>query len=278
ESLKQLVLRLEQSNAKLWTEIAAIRQELRNASAGPGKDVPEINPPAESDVKELLVLKIKKESEGRISMVSFRKFNGHDAIVNGLRVYTFEYEAVIQFLEARRWRAFDFGGAWNGSFYTIGEPRDALQGVLSEFGTSPKMTKGQRKTVGYQLPFELTEKGWRSQEGLILPATVKSKDAPAPTATAAASPTRPDPPKSRESSKSTVEVRFSNETFSLLDVYFDDSSEAEKIKGQQVLKKKFEENSQHTFKSVGPRGAFQKSFKVQGGMRAIRIENTDFKK
>ena len=286
ESLKQTVLRLEQSNAKLWIEIGAIRQELRNASAGSGKDVPEINPPTESDVKELLALKIEKESEGRISLVSFRKANGQDTMVNGVRLYTFEYEAEIQFREARRWQAFDFGGGWNGNFHTIGEPKDALQGILSEFATSPKMAKGQRKTIGYRLPFDLTEKGWRSQEGLILPATVKSKDAPAPTAaelasaaaSATPSPARPDSPKPPASSKATVEVRFSNETFSLLDGYFDGSSEAEKIKGQQILKKNFEEDSQHTFKFVGPRGTFQKTFKAQAGMRAIRIENADFKK
>lgn len=286
ESLKQTVLRLEQSNAKLWTEITAIRQDLRNASAGSGKDVPEINPPAESDVKELLALKIEKESEGRISLVSFRKANGQDTTVNGVRLYTFEYEAVIQFREARRWQAFDFGGAWNGSFYTIGEPKDALQGILTEFATSPKMPKGQRKTIGFQLPFDLTEKGWRSREGLILPATVKSKDAPAPTAAETASaaaaatpsPARPDSPKPPASSKATVEVRFSNETFSLLDGYFDGSSDGEKLKGQQILKKNFEEDSQHTFKFVGPRGTYQKTFKVQGGMRAIRIENADFQK
>lgn len=287
ESLKQTVLRLEQSNTKLWTEIGAIRQDLRNASAGPGKDVPEINPPAESDVKELLALKIEKESERRISLVSFRKANGQDTTVNGIRVYTFEYEAEIQFREARRWQAFAFGGAWNGSFYTINpEPENQFQAIQPDFATSPKMAKGQRKTIGYQLPFDLTEKGWRSREGLILPATVKSKDAPTPTAAEAASaaasatpsPARHDPPKPRDSSKATVEVRFSNETFSSLDAYFDGSSTGESLKYQQVLKKDFEEGSQHTFKFVGPRGTFQKTFKVQGGMRAIRIENVDFKK
>lgn len=245
ESLKQAVLRLEQSNAKLWTEIGASRQELRNASAGPGKHVPEINPPTESDVKELLALRIEKESEGRISLVSFHKSNGQDTTVNGVRNYAFEYEAEIQFREARRWQSFDFGGAWNGTFHTIGEPKDTLQGTLSEFATNPKMAKGQRKIIGYRLPFDLTEKGWRSREGLILPATVKSKDAPAPTAaelasaaaSATPSPARPDSPKPPASSKATVEVRFSNENFRPLECFFDGSSTAETLKYQQTLKR-----------------------------------------
>src|ERR1017187_1757987 len=68
-------------------------------------------PPSASDGRKAIEDLIRQQSESRIRLVQFQMTNGQIADVVGVKVYTLEYEAEIEFLEACKWNIRTFAGA-----------------------------------------------------------------------------------------------------------------------------------------------------------------------
>ncbi|MGA2660527.1 MAG: hypothetical protein ABSH34_23755 [Verrucomicrobiota bacterium] len=66
--------------------------------------------PSVSDGEQPIEQRIKNECVGRIKLVQFHKTNGQSAEVNAVKVYTPEYDAEVEFLEACKWNIMVSGG------------------------------------------------------------------------------------------------------------------------------------------------------------------------
>ncbi|CAN5257581.1 hypothetical protein BH10ACI1_BH10ACI1_25550 [soil metagenome] len=102
--------------------------------------------PSNSDGFKLVESQIKKESGGRIKLVSFNKTNGVDRDMKGTKMYELDYTAEIEFLENCTWEFKSFS-----MFCAL---------PVTELGWT-RVSKGQRTKVNRILMFEMTEKGWR---------------------------------------------------------------------------------------------------------------------
>ena len=110
---------------------------------------------------------IKKDSEGRIRLVQFRKTNGQLAEVMGMKAYILEYEAEVEFLEACKWNIRTFAGAImddQASFRTTKSTKRAGNELakFTELVTNPgtEVSKGQKFKLVGAIQFEQKEKGW----------------------------------------------------------------------------------------------------------------------
>lgn len=122
--------------------------------------------PSEDDGKNVVLSKINAQSQGRIGLVSFKKTNGQDREVQGVKVYLMSFEANITFTEDCMWGEVH-GSQWRGKFLTEpGIPR----GVMASFDNMDKRPgkRGSQTLVKGTVIFQKTEQGWQggiSQEG-----------------------------------------------------------------------------------------------------------------
>ena len=107
--------------------------------------------PSESDAQAVL----ESEGKGLIKLVSFSKTNAILSEVQGVKVYTLEYEATIEFLEDCWWRGPRMGFSW----LSKREPR-----MISLYN---RARAGQRELITGEMEFKKTEKGWRGEDGRI---------------------------------------------------------------------------------------------------------------
>ena len=108
--------------------------------------------PSESDAKKILESKIAKESGGLIKLVSFTKTNAILSEVQGVKVYTLEYEATIEFLEGRWW------------LFTQGFRVSRRESATF---ASARFRAGERRSITGEMEFKKTERGWRGEDGRI---------------------------------------------------------------------------------------------------------------
>ena len=55
---------------------------------------------SEADGKKAVQNQITQDAQGRIALIGFHKTNGQQAEVNGVKLYSMEFEAEIEFSEA----------------------------------------------------------------------------------------------------------------------------------------------------------------------------------
>lgn len=115
--------------------------------------------PSPADGQKVLAGKIEQQSKGVIKLLSFAKTNAQQAEIMGVKVYTMEYQAEIEFTSNCYW-----GGPFGGFEVLTGKP-----GPFNFFMYQGKSqaTAGQRENISGQLHFEKTEKGWRGEDGQI---------------------------------------------------------------------------------------------------------------
>ena len=124
-------------------------------------------PPSANEGRQAIEDRIKRDSGGRIRLVQFQKTNGQLAEVMGVKVYSFEFETEIEFLEACKWNIRTFAGAIMDdelSFRTTKSPDKPLNELaqFTELATNPgtEVSKGQRFKLVGAIRFEKKEKGW----------------------------------------------------------------------------------------------------------------------
>lgn len=118
--------------------------------------------PSESDAQRELESKIAKESGGLIKLVSFTKTNAILSEVQGVKVYTLEYEATIEFLEDRSWLHRTYGVVPGIGFFRV------IQHKPHGREREKKSVKaGQRESITGEIKFEKMEKGWRKTSYVV---------------------------------------------------------------------------------------------------------------
>ena len=127
--------------------------------------------PTESDGQRAVQNQITQDSEGRITLTEFHKTNGQAAEVNGVKLYSLEFEAEIAFTEACRWLLADPVNR-KYSFRTAAIPQsnmNQIQTLLGHLNTGDgsAVAKGQIVKITGTISFEKKEKGW-SVEGITI--------------------------------------------------------------------------------------------------------------
>lgn len=124
-------------------------------------------PPSAGVGQQAIEDRVKRDSEGCIKLVQFRKTNGQSAEINGVKIYTLDYETEIEFLEACKWNIPIFAGTimnTEASFRTTKSSDKTLGAAaqLMEASMNPgtEVSKGQRVKLIGAIRFEKKEKGW----------------------------------------------------------------------------------------------------------------------
>jgi hypothetical protein len=128
--------------------------------------------PSESDGQRALEKKVSDESKKRIRLVTFKKTDGQQQELLGVKLYKLEYECEIEFLQDCKWLTTGILGGGHSGFQ-IAEPT-ANQSDNSKFNWNQflndtqnpgtPMKKGERQKIAGAIVFEQTEKGWRSTD------------------------------------------------------------------------------------------------------------------
>ena len=126
--------------------------------------------PSAADAERAIQNRIKEQSSGRIGLTSFKKTDAVEGELLGVKFYSLEYQAEIEFLAACKWNITTFGGALmdtEANFHTSRLP-DKPAGELAQFTeqvTNPgtEVSKGQRATLIGAVRFIKKESGWVAQ-------------------------------------------------------------------------------------------------------------------
>jgi hypothetical protein len=118
------------------------------------------NEPSLSVCRRALENKIKKESEGRIELLSFEKKDGQPREFMGIRMYALDYKATIKFKQDCYWGDFFQGKQWMGQFITlVGTP--PKEGTMPlEFQSKLAVKKGQTVPIENGMNLQKTDNGW----------------------------------------------------------------------------------------------------------------------
>lgn len=121
--------------------------------------------PSESDARKALEKIINEDSQGLIKLVSFKKTNAQSGETLGVKLYSLECEGEIEFLEGGWWwRALGKGFALATTVRrTEGGALDIFHST--EYSSENRVEKGQHKRFHGVVRFQLTENGWRAEEG-----------------------------------------------------------------------------------------------------------------
>ena len=119
---------------------------------------------SEVDGKKAVQNQITQDAQGRITLIGFHKTNGQEAEVNGVKLYSMEFEAEIEFSEACRWLQ-DGSYQRNPTFRTAAKPSSNRTQTLAlldhiSTGDSSLMEKGQRAKIVGTIAFMKKENGW----------------------------------------------------------------------------------------------------------------------
>ncbi len=114
--------------------------------------------PSVGDAEQAVLARIKSESKGRITLVSFQKTNGQSQKQMGVEMYRLEYAAEIEFTEDCKWvrsRGFETAKAL--------PPGAPISEKLFDDSWNPGVLvkKAQIERLSGSITFEKTEKGWR---------------------------------------------------------------------------------------------------------------------
>ncbi len=117
--------------------------------------------PTTSDGEQAIQQRIKNEARGRIKLVEFHKTDGQSAEVNGVKLYTLEYDAEVEFLEACKWDVLISGGVLMDDELHFGTrsltDKSSMEAAMN-LGT--EVAKGQMVKLLGAIVFEKKESGW----------------------------------------------------------------------------------------------------------------------
>lgn len=121
--------------------------------------------PSEATGRKAFEASIAKSAAGLAKVVSFQKVNGQESDLMGVKVYSMEYKAEVEFSADCRW---GIGNRGNIVATTSNNSMELMSVMIGVQGGGLKsVKKGQRETVTGALQFEKTEKGWRGPDGGI---------------------------------------------------------------------------------------------------------------
>lgn len=125
----------------------------------------------ENTLKEIVL----KESSGKISVTSFSKTNGLKREVNGLPIYTMEFNAQIKF-EQSGWKGWEPIEWMFSNFYVMDQKptRNDMYIKLQK----QRFYKDAIVNIEGEINFEKAEKGWRKTEYKIKQANILSNPNP----------------------------------------------------------------------------------------------------
>jgi hypothetical protein len=111
--------------------------------------------PSASEGREVLEKQIENQSKGVIKLLTFRKTDGQEGELMGVRLYAMDFQADIEFNQDCYW-----GGPFGGFEVMTGEP-----GPFNAFMFmgKRKARAGERFTISGKLQFQKTEKGWKGK-------------------------------------------------------------------------------------------------------------------
>jgi len=111
--------------------------------------------PSESDGRAALEQKIQQQSKGLIRLVSFRKTDGVEQVVMGMKAYQLTYTAEIELTDDCFWGDGGLLG-WQGNFFA----ERPTGGISQRVEYSKSGRKGHQEQISATLTFQRTENGW----------------------------------------------------------------------------------------------------------------------
>lgn len=118
--------------------------------------------PSESDAKKILETKIVEQSRGLIKLVNFTKTNAQFGEKEGVKIYTLEYEATIEFLEDGSWLHRTYGVVPGIGFFRVIQHKP-----YGREREKKSVKAGQRESITGEIKFEKMEKGWRKTSYVV---------------------------------------------------------------------------------------------------------------
>lgn len=120
--------------------------------------------PSESDGQRGLAARITAESEGRAKLASFSKTDGQSAQVNGVPIYSLEFEGTVEFTEECKWLREMFAGSKLEFKTRALKPKSPNE--LNNFFEASQfpgvvVTRGAMVGIAGTVAFEKSENGWR---------------------------------------------------------------------------------------------------------------------
>lgn len=123
--------------------------------------------PSENDGRQAIENKIRNEAEGHINLVQFQKTDGQLAEVMGVKVYTLDYDAQIEFAEACKWNIKLLAGQLVDDSLTFRTSKlpDKNLNATAQFAEAAlnqgqEMSKGEKVQLAGSIRFEQKERGW----------------------------------------------------------------------------------------------------------------------
>lgn len=117
--------------------------------------------PNESQGKECLAALAQKQSDGLVSLLSFRKTNGQSAFAWGTDFYIMDFEATVQFAEECLWKEITLT---KSLLFNITRKGQTNNSTFNEFLYTPytglHAKRGSRYFIKGTLHFKKTENGW----------------------------------------------------------------------------------------------------------------------
>jgi sulfatase maturation enzyme AslB (radical SAM superfamily) len=112
--------------------------------------------PSATDAQKIVNNLIQKQSHGFIKLINIKKTNAQEGEMMGVKLYSLEYEAVIQFIDNCYWAENTFTAQKNNP--------GPWGGFMTKWF---RASRGQQTVVHGKLNFEKMEKGWRGEDGQI---------------------------------------------------------------------------------------------------------------
>ena len=136
-------------------------------------------PPAVSSAQTILAGMIQTESDDRIKLIDFMKTDGQSKTVDGVDVYTFEFQAVMEAQDECWWKLgqirtmavyYQKDGAWWRGGTNLSQARSSYNP-----GGDPDVNhlrKGEKLTFNGSLTLERTESGWHERARVCEPSVM----------------------------------------------------------------------------------------------------------
>ena len=141
------------------------------------------SPPAVSSAQTILAGLVQTESDDRIKLINFMKTDRQSKTVDGVEVYPFKFQAVMEAQDECGWKLGQIGTMQvyyqkDGAWWRGGGTN--LSQALSSYnpGRDPDvihLRKGEKLTVNGSLTLERKESGWHARSGVCEPPVMFSR-------------------------------------------------------------------------------------------------------
>jgi len=120
--------------------------------------------PSEADGQRGLAARVSSESEGRAKLASFRKTDGQSAQINGVPVYSLEFEGTVEFTQDCKWLREMFDGSkleFKTRALRPNSPNELDNFFEASQFTGVAVNNGAVAGIAGAIVFERSENGWR---------------------------------------------------------------------------------------------------------------------